>query len=307
MAATDVDAERSAAAAPVAVSAVVVTWNCRHAVLECLRSLARNPPSAAWEAIVVDNGSTDGTPAAVRAEAPWARMIANPCNRGLAAANNQGMLAARGGAFLISNPDVVWRPGAVDALLGVLERRPAAAWVVPRLLYDDGALHTSAGDLPTLGEALLGRQGLRARSRRRPGATAGCWWDGWAHDEERPIGRGHESAYLVRRRAVEEIGLQDERYRLDWEGTDWTDRMRAAGWEVWLAPEAEAVHRGGTSIRQAPYRWIVSSHRGMYRYFADRSSPAARAPLAAAVAARALLKLAAEAGGGQLYQRAFRG
>jgi GT2 family glycosyltransferase len=136
--------------------------------------------------------------------------------------------------------------------------------------------------------------------------TTGVWWDGWAHDEERVIGRGHEAGYLVRRRAVEEVGLQDERYRLDWEGVDWTARLRSAGWDVWLCPDAEAVHLGGSSIRQVPFRWIVSSHRGMYRYFADRHRRVARPFLALAIGSRAGLKLATAAVGWPLYERAFR-
>jgi GT2 family glycosyltransferase len=284
------------------LSAVIVTWNCREAVLGCLRSLQEHPPSVPWEAIVVDNGSVDGTVDAVRAEFPAVRVIANAANRGLAAANNQGIVAAGGSDLLICNPDVVWQAGAVDALLGVLRRRPRAAWVVPRLLHPDGTPQTSAGDLPTLAEALGGRQLARRRS-----ATSGVWWDAWAHDTEQPIGRGHESAYLVRRRAVEEVGGQDERFRLDWEGVEWTARFRDAGWEVWFCPDAEVVHLGGASIRQVPYRWIVWSHLGMYRYFAGRVRPAARPALAAAVAARALVKLAGALAGVDLYEQAHRG
>jgi GT2 family glycosyltransferase len=291
---------------PVVVSAIIVTWNSREEVLACLRSLVSSSPSVHWEAIVVDNGSTDGTPAAVRRDAPWVHVIANPDNRGLAAANNQGMLAARGDYFLISNPDVIWQPGAVDALQSVMERRSRAAWVSPRLRYHDGVLQTSAGDLPRLADALIGRQGERLRRRRARTATAGLWWDEWAHDEERSIGRGHEAAYLVRGRAVEEVGPQDERYRLDWEGVEWTARLRAAGWEVWLAPDAEVIHVGGTSIRQVPYRWIVSSHMGMYRYFAARTTVALRPALAAAVGLRAAAKLGAAVAGAALYDRAFR-
>lgn len=295
--------------APV-VSAVIVTWNCRDAVAACLRSLDEHPPSVPWEAIVVDNGSSDGTPGAVRSAAPWARLIVNGRNRGLPAANNQGIVAAHGEAVLISNPDVIWQPGAVDALLDVLRRRERAAWVVPRLLHEDGTLQTSAGDLPRLAEALAGRQVARALSHRaggRPDATTGVWWDAWAHDAERAIGRGHEAAYLVRRSAVEEVGVQDERYRLDWEGVEWTARMRAAGWEIWFCPDASVVHLGGASIRQVPYRWIVWSHLGMYRFFARTAPPATRPLLAAAVALRAGAKLAGAAGGADLYQRAHRG
>jgi GT2 family glycosyltransferase len=88
-----------------------------------------------------------------------------------------------------------------------------------------------------------------------------------------------------------EIGPQDEGFALDWEGIDWAERAAGAGWEIWFTPDATVVHAGGASIRQVPVRWIVGSHRGMYRYFAKRRPPAARPLLAAAFAARGLAKL----------------
>ena len=274
---------------PPELSVVIVNWNAGPALAGCLASLAGHPPAVPYEVVVVDNGSTDGSARAARAANPGLRLIENRENRGLPAANNQGMVAARASTLLISNPDVLYGPGAVDALLDTLARHPRAAIVVPRLLYEDGTVHTSVGDLPTLAEALAGRQ---AQRRRRGGApVAGFWWDGWAHDEERRVGRGHEAAYLVARQAVEEVGLQDERYFLDWEGIDWTERMTAAGWEVWFTPASEVVHLGGVSIRQVPFRWIVRSHRGIYRYFATRH-PWWRPGLAPLVAARAAVKLA---------------
>lgn len=128
------------------------------------------------------------------------------------------------------------------------------------------------------------------------------WWDHWDHNEERAIGRGHEAAYAVRRTAVEEVGLQDEGFVLDWEGFDWTRRMRDAGWEVWFASEATVTHLGGASVRQVPFRWIVSSHRGMYRYLKGRTGMAWRPALLGAVAARAAVKLTVTAAGAATYE-----
>jgi hypothetical protein len=283
---------------------IIVNWNSRHALEGCLASLAADPQSGPRQIIVVDNGSTDGSVAWLRAEDRGVQVIANRDNRGLPAANNQGIAASTGELLLICNPDVVFRPGAIGALVDLLGRRPRAGIVVPRLLYPDGELQTSAGDLPTLAGALKGRQAQRRRATA--GQPEGFWWDGWPHDEERPIGRGHEAAYLVRRSAVTEVGLQDEGFPLDWEGIDWTARFRDAGWEVWLCPAAEVVHLGGASIRQVPFRWIVSSHRGMYRYFAKRRPPYWRPGLAMVIGARAVIKLAATAVGVAMYERAHR-
>ena len=285
------------------LSVVIVNWNARDAIAGCLRSFADQVVDGPTEVIVVDNGSTDGSVEAIRRTFPWVRLIANPSNRGLPAANNQGMVAARGELLLIANPDVIFREGAVSAMVATLSRHPRAGFVVPRIMYEDGTLATSAGDLPRVSEALFGRQALRWVA---PGAASGFWWDGWTHDEERAIGRGHEAAYLVRRDTVIDVGLQDERFALDWEGVEWTARVRRAGWEVWLSPGAEVIHLGGASIRQVPRRWIITSHLGMYRYFAPERPAWQRPLLAVAVGARACLKLSAAAAGGAVYERGHR-
>jgi GT2 family glycosyltransferase len=238
----------------------------------------------------------------VRAEHPWVRVIANGRNLGLAAANNQGLRASEAPFALISNPDVIYRPGAVDALLDLMHRRARAAFAIARLRDPDGTLQISAGDLPTLREALIGRA-LLTRGRRTTART-GFWWHGWDHDEEARIGHGGEACYLVRRAAIDEIGLQDERFVLDWEGVDWSRRAAEAGWEIWFCPEADVVHHGGVTLRQAPYRWVVSSHRGMYRYFRACTPAMARPFVAAAIGARAGVKLGLATVDGRLYDRA---
>jgi GT2 family glycosyltransferase len=287
----------------VVVSAIVVTWNSSDVISNCLASLRRELPEGASEVIVVDNNSHDSTLQVVHAVDPDARVIANESNRGLAAANNQGMAAARGSHFLICNPDVVLHPGSVRSMVEVMGRHDRASWIVPRFVHEDGALQTSVGNLPTLAETILGRQAAR---RRSPGSPTGFWWDGWPHDTEQAVGRGFEPAYLIRRQAADEVGLQDERYMLDWEGLDWAERFQRAGWELWFAPEAEVVHLGGTSRRQVPFRSIVSQHRGMYRYYSDRRSWPWRPFLAVVLTTRAVLKLSLTRLGLPLYSWAHR-
>ncbi|HUE59402.1 MAG TPA: glycosyltransferase family 2 protein [Acidimicrobiales bacterium] len=281
------------------VSIVTVTWNSAGVIPGILRSIHSTLAPESYELIVIDNGSKDGTVDLVHQLAPEAAVIANPRNRGLAAANNQGLDAAKAEFIVICNPDVLFKSGAVTEMLQVMTRHPSAGWVVPRQRHEDGRLLTTAGDLPTLSEALLGRT-LAGWSSQ--GTTQGQWWDGWAHDEERAIPRGQEAVYMIRRAALEQVGPQDERYVLDWEGPDWTDRFRKAGWEIWLAPAAEVVHLGGTSVRQARLRWIASTHRGMYYYFSDRLPKPSRPVLAATICLRALVKMVGAVGGLPLYR-----
>jgi N-acetylglucosaminyl-diphospho-decaprenol L-rhamnosyltransferase len=285
------------------VSVVIVTWNSASEIEGCLSSLSEELPASGSEVIVVDNGSRDRTLEVVRATSRGIHVIANSSNRGLAAANNQGMVASRGRVILICNPDVVFHPGSVRAMVEVLERHAGAAWVGPRFVDEDGQLQSSVGNLPTLAEAVLGRQITR---RRGSGDASGFWWVGWAHDTERQVGRGLECAYVVRRRAIEEVGMQDERFVLDWEGFDWADRFHRAGWEIWFTPQAEVLHLGGTSRRQVPLRAVVSHHRGMYYYFSDRRRAVWKPFLAAAFILRALTKLTLTGLGIPLYSWAHR-
>jgi GT2 family glycosyltransferase len=286
------------------ISVVIVTWNAEADLLACLESLSAHPPGLSWEAIVVDNGSWDQTVVRVRREFPWVRVIVNSRNRGLAAANNQGIACSRARYVLISNPDVVYRPGSVDALADLLERRERAAFAVARLEHADGRVQVSAGDLPGISQAIFGRT---LGGRMRVDGASGTWWHGWPHDEEREIEHGAEACYLVRREAIGEIGLQDERYVLDWEGLDWSARARETGWQIWFCPAASVTHVGGVSVKQVPGRWIASTHLGMYLYLRRRQPVLMRPLLAAAVATRALAKYAAVAAGARLYDLSHHG
>lgn len=287
---------------PALVSVVIVTWNSGSELLDCLRSLRANPPNGSWEAIVVDNASSDGSVARVHRELAWVRVIANADNRGLAAANNQGIAASRAPFVVISNPDVLYGPGAIDALIDLLGRHDRAAFAIANLRHSDGTRQTSAGDLPSLGEALLGR---RASWLRR-GTGGRMWWHDWPADKERVVGHGAEACYAVRRVALDQIGFQDERFVLDWEGLDWSARAWEAGWEVWFCPAATVTHLGGVSVRQATARWIASTHLGMYHYFASRVPSLSRPLLALAIGVRASAKLVAATVGARLYDRAHR-
>lgn len=295
------------------ISVVIVTWNARDSLVECLASLTGPATDGSItdrsvEVIVVDNASTDGTVAAVRDGTPWARVVANPTNRGLSAANNQGIAASRAPFVLLANPDVVFGPDTVTALAQAMDDHDRAAFTFARLVHPDGQVQTTAGDLPDLVDALLGRQVARWRHRGgRRDDRRGFWWDDWAHDQPTCIGHGLEACYLVRRDALADIGVQDERFWLDWEGIDWCATAAAHGWEAWFVPEAEAVHVGGVSLRQAPTRWIIETHRSMYRYFAKRSSPLVRPVLAVLFALRCGCKLAAQCAGATDYDRSHPG
>jgi GT2 family glycosyltransferase len=280
------------------VSVVIVNRDTRDDLVACLASLGDRQ---GVEVIVVDNASTDGSADAVRAHAPWARLIGNRTNRGLAAGNNQGIAASSGRVIVIANADVVFEPETITELAQTFERHPLAGMVFARLLNSDGSVQTAAGTLPTFAEAFRGRN-HQAKVRRVP-PDASFWWDGWAHDEEIAIGHGGEACYAVTRDLVERVGVQDERFVLDWEGIDWCARAFDAGFEIWFCPRAQVIHTGSRSIARARWHWVVSTHRGMYRYFAKGTPRSVHPFMAAAIAARAVAKGAAVLLGRGFYSR----
>src|SRR5262245_36653439 len=119
------------------LSIVIVSYNAREDLARCLDSLSASPPAASHEIIVVDNASTDGSAEAAR-HRPGVTLIQNAGNLGFARANNVGIRASRGNNLLLLNSDTVVPPGAIDRLLGELERESSAAVVGPRLVDESG-------------------------------------------------------------------------------------------------------------------------------------------------------------------------
>jgi hypothetical protein len=233
-----------AATASARVTAVIVNWNTRDLLDACLRSLRDHGPDE-LEVVVVDNGSHDGSVALIERSWPAVKLIANTENRGYQAANNQGMRAATGDVLLLVNADAMLTPGCLGALLRRLDLDPRAAVVGPRLAYGDGTFQRwTAGRLPSLGAAacyfffadrLLARSGL---------------WLG--RDVDRPFTPGWVSSacMVVRRAALTDVGLMDERFFAYMDDVDLCARARAAGWRVWYEPAGTAIHLMGQSTRR---------------------------------------------------------
>jgi GT2 family glycosyltransferase len=226
------------------VSVIVVSYNTRALTLECLRTLNAELDGLAAEVILVDNGSGDGTAAAVAGEFPQVRVIANPQNVGFAAANNQAMRQARGGCFLLLNSDAFPEAGAVRTLLEYLGQHPAVGVVGPRLVNSDGSVQVSCFPFPTPLRAWL--ELLWVPKLLPPG---GRWGDyrRWRHDAERTVPWVIGACMLVRREVYERLGGFDERFFMYAEETDWQVRIRDAGWEIAFIPTAQVRHLGGAS------------------------------------------------------------
>jgi N-acetylglucosaminyl-diphospho-decaprenol L-rhamnosyltransferase len=259
---------------------IVVSWNVRDLLAQCLTSifdeLGRTPTAAAtvW---VVDNASSDGSAQMVADRFPAAHLIANPDNRGFAAANNQALRAAGfesqtpAGALpafvILLNPDTTLEAGALGHWLDAAAAWPQAGVVGGALRYPDGRFQHSAFAFPTLAQIFLDFFPLHHRliHSRFNGRYPQAWY---ATEKPFPIDHPLGAAMLVRRQAILDAGLLDEGYFIYAEEVDWCMRMRAAGWPAICAPAVRVVHHEGQSTRQVVSPMFVRLWESRLRLFA---------------------------------------
>jgi len=265
------EATRTLAAAhvpPPALSVIVVSYECRELLRDCLASLASERTRLTLEVLLVDNGSTDGTLAMVEAEFPWVEMVARERNVGFAKANNVATGVARGDHVLYLNPDTVVPPNALVRAVAEFDRRPEIGMLGCKLVRPGGELdHASKRGFPTPLSSLyhfIGLTRLRPRSRRFAHYTAG--WLG--PDEEGRVDAVNGAFMLVRREALEAVGPMDEDYWLYMEDLDWCYRFWKAGWPVLYWPGVEVIHaKGGSTSGGRPWRQNYAFHWGMWHFY----------------------------------------
>ena len=278
------------------LSACIVSWNVAADLRTCLQSLGEQGHGVRVEVLVVDNASSDGTPAMVEAQFPTARLIANTTNRGFAAGTNQALAQGTGRYLLLLNPDTVCPPGALATLVGFADAHPRAGLVGPKLLNPDGTLQPSCRRFPTLGAAVF-RHTMLGRLFPRARAAAAYVMSDFDHAGVREVDWVSGACLLVRREVYEQLGPLDEGFFWGSEDVDYCWRAHRAGWEVLYTPEPTITHAIGRSSSQAVARTIVRFHRSMYRLYAKHY---ARHPLqlpliALGIGARCVLLLAARA------------
>jgi GT2 family glycosyltransferase len=261
------------------LSIVIVNWNTIGLLRDCLRSIYATTRGLDFEVIVVDNASHDGSVEMARAEFPQAILIANAENLGFAAANNQGLAIARGRYALLLNSDTVVLDSALQRTVAFADAHPEAGVVGCRTLNPDGSLQNTCFMFPSLLNWLLFATYLyRVFPRSRFFGREQMTW--WARDDVREVEVVTGCFMLVRREAIEAVGVMDPGFFMYAEETDWCYRFRRAGWKCLFTPDAEIIHIGGASapklsarrarIANASFMRYMSKHWSRPRAFAGR-------------------------------------
>jgi GT2 family glycosyltransferase len=231
---------------PPIVSIIIVSWNTREILRDCLRTVYEQTTDVEFEVIVVDNASEDGSVDMVETAFPQTILIANTTNRGFAAANNQGMETAKGRYVLLLNSDTLVLDGAIGKTVGFADAHTEAAAVACRVLNPDRTWQPTCFLFPSALNLLIGALYLNKLFPRNRfcGRERMTWWDG---RDARAVDVVAGCFILVRREAIEQVGVLDESYFMYGEEADWCYRFRKAGWRVLFTPIAQIVHLGGVS------------------------------------------------------------
>lgn len=253
------------------LSVVIVSWNCVDHLERALASLEPERAALAMEVFVVDNASDDGTVERVAAAFGWVEMIANDDNRGFAAANNQALRRASGRHAILLNPDTEVHPGALRTLVDHLDGHPEVGAVGPRLIYPDGRLQRSSTLFPTMRGALHRFTAVRylrlfRRHYRRYKMKDATF------DAEADVDSLMGAALMVRREALDAVGLLDEGFWMYYEEVDLCKRIAAAGYVNRFVPSAVILHVGGESSSRNMERIKIERLRSLIRYF-DKHRP----------------------------------
>ena len=257
------------------VSVVVVAFRARDYVLTCLEALERDA-GVDYEAIVVDDGSGDGKPEAVRERFPGATVVAKTVNEGLSAGRNAALERIRGRHVLMLDSDTQVKPGAIARLSEVLDSNPDVGLVGPRLVNPDGSVQHSCRRWPSPLIPLM-RRGPYARWNPEPEAHRWHMMMDFDFATERPVVAVMGAAQMWRADLPGRIGRYDERISsYGGEDVDWCLRVWRAGLEVRYVPDAVIEHEWQHVVRRQglsrhsllalrDFYYLQLKHRGVRR------------------------------------------
>jgi N-acetylglucosaminyl-diphospho-decaprenol L-rhamnosyltransferase len=245
------------------VSVIILSWNTRELLEKAIRSLPVSNHEMSLEVIIVDNCSSDGSAEMVRSLFPDVQLIESTENLGFAQGINLGMEESRGGFLLLLNSDAELRPGAVKAMIALLQAQPAAGLVGAQILNPDLSLQASYADFPNLGREFLILSGIGR-------LLFGPWYPSHGPNQGRVLRQVDYvsgACLMIRREAYIETRGFDESFFMYAEEVDLCYRLRKKEWQVWYQPEAKVIHVGGGSSRSIPIKRETDLYRSRVAYF----------------------------------------
>jgi GT2 family glycosyltransferase len=250
------------------VSIIIVNWNTRDILRDCLSSVYDQTHGIFFELTVIDNASSDGSAAMVQNEFPDVILIKNIENVGFAAANNQGMRISKGRYVLLLNPDTIVLEEAIQKTISFSDNHPDIGVLGCQVWLNEHEIQQTCFSFPTLFSLTLQQAGLqRIFSNSKFIARSNYGW--WERLNQMDVEVVSGMYMLVKREAIDQVGLMDEDYFVYAEETDWCYRFWKAGWRCVFTPEARIIHLdgGSKSTGQISIKMYVQMQKSMLIFF----------------------------------------
>jgi len=235
--------------------------------MDCLDSIYKTVTDIDWEIYVVDNNSTDGSQAEVKKRFPEVKLIENETNTGFAHANNQALSIMHGRFAVLLNSDAVLKENSVKRLLAFMATTPSAGIAGVQLLNDDGSRQNSIDNFPSTETEIFNKSILRLFFPGKYPSKNMSYKDPIEVDSV--IG----ACMIVRKEAMDDVGVLDEDYFIFLEETDWCFRMNKKWWKVYHVPDAEVFHLSGHSKKRTPWRSQIEYYISLYKFFRKNRAP----------------------------------
>ena len=254
------------------LSIIIVTFNHEKEIANCLTTLATAISSFQTEIFIIDNHSTDQTVAIakdslsnINKKHQWS-IICNKSNKGFTRAVNQGLEQIRGEYVLILNPDTELPENIFGPLIEIFNNNREVGIVSPQFRNPDGTVQPSCRRFPRHRDVIYNALGLNLLFKKNK--EFNYWKMGdFDHQSRRAVEQPQGAFLLVRREAMEQVGLLDEQFPMFFSDVDWCQRFMQHGWKILFVPGVQIVHYQGTSIFKHRLKMIWSSHRSFYHYF----------------------------------------
>jgi GT2 family glycosyltransferase len=248
------------------LSIVILCWNDRDIINNCLESIYASTHSTPFEVIVSDNGSSDGSVELIRTKYPAVRVIENGANLRFAMGNNVGIRASSGEYVLILNPDTIIHDHALDKLTTFADKHLEAGAFGCRVLNSDGSYQESGRPFPTIRREWISALYLR------PLVYLSKWfmpdvYTRWRGDTQRTVDWLSGCFIFLRADLLKRIGGFDEQFFYYYEDMDLCKRVWGAGYSIIFTPEASITHLGGQSTKRSPTSFLLDSQVTRYRYY----------------------------------------
>ncbi|MCM3338831.1 glycosyltransferase family 2 protein [Paenibacillus sp. MER TA 81-3] len=246
------------------ISIIIVNYNTKQLTLNCLKSVFRSVTDYHFDVILIDNASRDDSVQVIGEQYPQVKLIANEHNLGFSKANNQGMRVAQGRYVLLLNSDTVIQPDTLDIMIRFMDEHLEVGASGCKVVLPDGSLDKACRrGFPTPSATFFYVSRLSKMFPKNPRINAYHRED-LDPDEAYPIDCLIGAFMMVRREAIEQVGMLDEDFFMYGEDVDWCYRIKQAGWVNYYYPKSKIVHYKRASSRNKPFKITYEFHRAIY-------------------------------------------